>query len=186
MKRTIIKNSNTLARVIGLVLLFSALLSSCNNEGEEPAPDLDPDNPGSLLSAPDFELNSVDGKTVKLADFSDKVVVLFFFGNTCPSCRAVAPDIEKELNLPYEGRDDYAIIGLDQWDGNSNSVMSFQDNTMVSFPLLLNASGVARAYDTTYDRLLVIDKNGKIALKGRRGATNDVSIIKSKVDELLN
>jgi hypothetical protein len=64
--------------------------------------------------------------------------------------------------------------------------MSFKDNTMVSFPLLLNASSVARAYDTTYDRLLVIDKNGKIALKGRRGATNDVSIIKSKVDELLN
>jgi peroxiredoxin len=186
MKRKTIKNSNTLARVLGLVLLCGTLLSSCNNEGEEPAPDLDPDDPGSLLSAPDFELNSVDGKTVKLADFSDKVVVLFFFGNNCPSCRAVAPDIEKELNLPYAGRTDYVIIGLDQWDGNSNSVMSFKDNTMVSFPLLLNASSVARAYDTTYDRLLVIDKNGKIALKGRRGATNDVSIIKSKVDELLN
>jgi len=186
MKRTMIINATAFARLMSLALLVSMTLISCNNEGEEPSPDVDPDDPSNLLAAPDFELTSVDGSTVKLDDFNDKVVVLFFFGNSCPSCRAVAPNIEKQLNEPYAGRDDYAIIGLDQWDGNSGSVMSFRDITMVTFPLLLNASGVASDYDTTYDRLLIIDKDGKIVLKGRRGATNDVSIIKSKVDELLN
>ena len=48
-------------------------------------------------------------------------------------------------------------LGLDVWDGNSSSVDAFETVTEVSFPLLLNASSVARDYETTYDRIVVID-----------------------------
>jgi 2-keto-3-deoxy-galactonokinase len=50
---------------------------------------------------------------------------------------------------------------------------------------LLNASAVATDYGTTYDRLVVIDKDGNVAFKGNRGAGNDVATVKEKVEEIL-
>jgi len=140
-----------------LTLLFALtfVISSCDKEEEMKAPLLEGE-------APDFSLSSLDGKQVKLADYSNKVVVLFFFGNNCPSCKAASPNVESMLVAPFAGRSDYQILGLDQWNGNSSAVQAFKTITGVSFPLLLNASAVASAYKTTYDRLVVIDKSGTI------------------------
>ena len=173
---------------LSFLILSFFLITSCSPEEDvNPA---DPDIEDMMMndgeSAPDFELSALDGSKVKLSDFNDKVVVLFFFGNNCPSCKAVAPNVEEKLNTDYAGRTDYAILGLDQWDGNNNSVQAFKDNTTVTFPLLLKASAVAKTFDTTYDRFVVVDQNGKIVHKGSRVASNDLNTVKSKVDELLN
>lgn len=136
--------------------------------------------------APNFELTALDGSKFKMSNQNDKVVVLFFFGNTCPSCKAVGPDIEKKLKEAFNGKFSFVIIGLDVWDGNSSSLESFKNNTGISFPLLLNASSVGSSYGTTYDRLIVVDKNGKIAHKGSRSASNDLSTVVSTVTDLLS
>jgi len=136
-------------------------------------------------NAPAFELNSLSGSKVKLSDYSNKVVVLFFFGNTCPACIGAAPDVESMLVTPFAARTDYQILGLDQWNGNQALVESFKTKTKVTFPLLLNASVVASEYKTTYDRLIVIDKSGNIIFTGSQGASNDVATVKEKVKTLL-
>jgi peroxiredoxin len=189
-------NKQTMNRQKAFSILLSALilpaflmLTSCSKEDDvspDNNPNMDDDSGGNGGSAPNFSLSSLGGGTVELSDFNNKVVVLFFFGNNCPSCKAVGPDVESKLNTAYAGRADYAIIGLDQWDGNSSSVQAFKNNTGVSFPLLLMASGVAKDYDTTYDRLVVIDKDGNIAHKGSSAATNDIGNVTSKVDALLD
>jgi len=174
-------------KILGLMLMVALTLTSCSNSDSDVAPN-DPnqdDGTGSGDLAPDFSLQSLDGSTISLADFDNQVVVLFFFGNSCPSCKAVAPRVESDLKDAYGSRTDYAIVGLDQWDGSKSSVEAFKDNTGVSFPLLLNASGVAGEYSITYDRFVVIDKNGKIAHKGTRAATNDLATVMSLVDGLL-
>lgn len=176
--------------LLGLGIFASCLIMSCSSPDDEINPDdLDGDNmmmnDGTSSTAPGFELTALDGATVKLSDHTDKVVVLFFFGNTCPSCKSVAPDIQEKLNEDYADKNDYVVFGLDVWDGNSNSVQSFKDNTNVTFPLLLNASAVSKSYNTVYDRLVVIDKSGKIAHNGSRAAANDLNTVKSKVDDLL-
>jgi peroxiredoxin len=135
--------------------------------------------------APDFTLNSLAGSSVGLAGYKNKVVVLFFFGNTCPACKAAAPGVESTLVTPYASRSDYQVLGLDQWDGNTASVQGFKTATGVSFPLLLNASGVASDYKTTYDRLVVIDQKGNVVFKGTRGASSDVADVNQKVKILL-
>lgn len=173
-----------------LGIFTSSLIMSCSSPDDEINPD-DPDgdnmmmNDGTSSTAPGFELTALDGASVKLSDHKDKVVVLFFFGDTCPSCKSVAPDIQEKLNEDYADKNDYVVLGLDVWDGNSNSVQSFKDNTSVTFPLLLNASAVSKSYNTTYDRLVVIDKSGEIAHSGSRAASNDLNTVKSKVDDLL-
>lgn len=170
---------------VAILLVFAITLSSCSvNDAElvDDAPDVVPiDTP----NAPNFTLTSSTGSVVSLSSFSNTVVVLFFFGNNCPSCRAVAPNIQNMLVTPYAARTDYAVLGLDQWNGNTASVVAFKTTTNVTFPLLLNAASVAAAYKTTYDRIVVIDKTGRIAFKGNQSATSDIAAARAKVIELL-
>lgn len=184
------KTANQIIKNFVFLLIFSVatlFVTSCSSNNESsvtpPISNTPPASTGS--KAPDFSLNSSDGKQLKLSDYNNKVVVLFFFGNTCPSCKAAAPSIESKLAAPYANNSNYQIIGLDQWDGNAASVQSFKSTTGVSFPLLLNASSTAANYKTTYDRLIVIDKSGNIAFSGTKLAASDADAAKSKVDELL-
>ncbi len=160
------------------IVALALVLSSCTKDNS-----LKPAEQGG--SAPGFTLESVSGGSVSLSDYSGKVVVLFFFGNTCPSCKASAPDIESKLHSPFKNNADYQILGIDQWNGSKASVDGFKTATGVTFPLLLNGANVAKEYNTTYDRLVVIDKQGNIAYKGITNAAGDVDYVKQKVDMLL-
>ncbi len=180
--RSNIQSNTILLLAASLFVMFSA----CSSE-DDVKPDVPvPGNPGSANSkAPEFSLVSLDGSTVKLSDYKDKVVVLFFFGNACPSCKAIAPSVESKLNTAFSSKTDYVILGLDQWDGNNAAVESFKSTTKVTFPLLLKASAVAGSYNTTYDRLVVIDKAGIVAFKGTQIASNDIDKAVAKVNDLL-
>ena len=187
MKNSKLQFVNQLMTSITIVAFFSiiiVLFSSCSGDDSSTSPTPTP-TPGATTKAPDFSLSSTDGTQVKLSNYTGKVVVIFFFGNSCPSCKAAGPSIQSKLAAPYASNSNYQILGLDQWDGNTASVQSFRTVTGVSFPLLLNASSVAASYKTTYDRLVVIDKSGNIAYSGTQGAGADVDTVKAKVDELL-
>lgn len=45
--------------------------------------------------APDFELTTLDGGTVKLSDQKGKVVLLDFWATWCPPCVAALPHVQK-------------------------------------------------------------------------------------------
>lgn len=136
--------------------------------------------------APAFTLLSTYGDSVSLADYKGNVIVLFFLGNACPSCKSVAPSVERDLNGAYDTYSQYTILGLDQWDGNKDELNAFRETTHVTFPLLLMASGVASEYGTTYDRLVVVDQEGKIAFKGRSTTYNDLDDVKDLINTLLS
>jgi peroxiredoxin len=164
---------------IAIILVFALTLSSCTKDDDN----MNPIEMGT--DAPGFTLKSVTGSDVSLSNFENKVVVLLFFGNNCPSCKAAAPNVESMLVTPFASSTDYMVLGLDQWNGNAASVEAFKSTTGVTFPLLLNASGVASDYKTTFDRIVVIDKSGKIAFSGKQSAASDIAAAKAKVMELI-
>ncbi len=139
----------------------------------------------SYTDAPDFNLKDLNGNDVKKSDFDGKVLVMFFFGNSCPSCRAAGPSIQSKIATAFGTNAEFTIIGLDQWDGNQASVQSFKSNSGVNFPLLLKAATTASAYGSTYDRLVVVDKEGKIRFNGTRNASKDVDDVATVVTSLL-
>lgn len=175
-------NNLRTAKYVTVVLMFSLLISFSSCSKDETA---DPIETPTGTVAPSFELKSLTGSTVKLSDFKNKVVVLFFFGNACPSCKAAAPDIQTMLQGTFGSNASFMLLGLDQWDGNAASVESFMKSTGVTFPLLLMASPTAKAYSTTYDRIVVIDKNGNIMFDGKQGAGSDLAAAKAKIEMLL-
>jgi len=167
-----------LAMAVGVFFSFS----SCTKDKTE-----DPIETPVITAgnAPAFELKSLTGSTVKLGDFKNKVVVLFFFGNACPSCKAAAPNVQTMLQGTFGTNPSFMLLGLDQWDGNSAAVEAFMKSTGVTFPLLMMASPTAKAYSTTYDRFVVIDKMGNIMFDGKQGAASDLAAVKAKVEMLL-
>ena len=135
--------------------------------------------------AKDFKLKTLSGDSLGLMDMNNKVVVLFFFGYSCSYCKTSAPEIQGNLVMPYASRNDYVIAGLDMWNGTTAAVEGFRTSTGLSSTLLLKASGVSGDYNTTNDRLIVIDKMGYIRFKGNQSAIKDIDAAKMKVNELL-
>ncbi|MCP4314144.1 MAG: redoxin domain-containing protein [Bacteroidetes bacterium] len=128
-------------------------------------------------AAPDFEVNLLGSDTFKLSDQQEKVVFLFFFGNTCSSCKAVGPKVESSIYQAFKDKDGFVALGLDIWDSSSNesSVTGFGKSAGITFPLALKAGDVAYDYGTTWDRLLVIDRDGILVHKGGVAASNDLN-----------
>ena len=135
--------------------------STSTNSGNSSNNDNETNSGTTTANTKNFTLTSDVNMRVSLSDYKDNVVVLFFFGNGCSSCKAVSPEIQKTFVDNYANKK-VQVIGLDTWDGNLNSVKSFKSSSNLTFPLLLEASGVAKTFETTYDRILVIDKKGEV------------------------
>lgn len=80
-----------LTAVLPLMLFSTKILSAQNVQDEDPDLKYGTEllKPGT--KAPDFKLNDINGKTVKLKKFRGKDVVLVFWASWCPDCRAEVP-----------------------------------------------------------------------------------------------
>ena len=137
-------------------------------------------------AAPNFTLDRLNGGTFTLSDYEGKVVFIFFFGYGCPHCLANGPNTQSGIYELYQGESDFVAIGIDTWDGNSAGVQNFQSSTGVQYPLCLKGSSVEDLYQTTYDRIVVIDKAGIIKFKATSDATSSVvTQAASVIDQLL-
>ncbi|MFG6113568.1 redoxin domain-containing protein [Halobacillus sp. MO56] len=94
--------------------------------------------------APDFELKTMEGETVKLSDYRGKKVMLNFWATWCPPCRAEMPDMQKF----YENEDiEILAINLTQTESSRDDVGKFVDEFGLTFPVLMDENiAVANQY----------------------------------------
>ena len=74
-------------------------------------------------SAPDFTLQSLDGKTTRLSSFRGKAVLLNFWATWCAPCRIEIPWFV-ELQNRY-GSERLQVLGVAMDDANSNDIGKF-------------------------------------------------------------
>lgn len=70
--------------------------------------------------APDFPMQTVDGRTVKLSDFKDKIVILDFWATWCGPCIASFPHTQK---LAAKYKDQGVVVVA---SGTSDKIASFK------------------------------------------------------------
>ena len=113
------------------------------------------------VAAPDFEVETFAGETLRLSDLEGQVVVLNFWASWCPPCRWEMPAFEE---ISQEYRDQGVIfVGIAMSD-TLEDAKGFADQTGVTYPLALDATNeIVRAYEVrTLPTTFFIDKEGRI------------------------
>lgn len=181
------KGKHTLRKLpfyLTVILSGLLILAACDKDDHRTLPGNDDDDE-IPVKAPDFRLRTLNGDFIALSELENKVVVLFFFGHACAPCRTAAVSVESKLHKPHAWRDDYVVLGLEVSNANTAAVESFRSLTGSSFPLLLDASYTANAYETTLDRLIIINRSGYIHHRSSQSAGCDMDIVSDKVGILL-
>jgi len=125
-------------------------------------------------TAPDFNLEGIDGKKYSLSSFEDKKALIIIFScNHCPYVQA------------YEGRimqiqEDYKNKGVTVVAINSNEDVNYPDDSFDNMKKRANEQkfnflylrdedqSVARAYDATHTpEIFLFDENRKLAFHGK-------------------
>jgi thioredoxin-dependent peroxiredoxin len=119
-------------------------------------------------TAPDFEAQTDDGRTVKLSELRGKPVVLYFYPkDDTPGCTAQACGIRDSYG-EFRQRG-IEIFGVSADDADSHR--AFREKYQLPFPLLVDESrelrdafGIATSERGSYKRsTVVIDGDGNVA-----------------------
>ncbi len=132
--------------------------------------------------APGFSFQTLDHGRISLSDFRGKVVYLFFLGYDCPPCIAEGPITESQINKVY-GNKNFQAIGIDVWNGSINQMLTYKQQTGITYPLVLRGSEVLSLYQAAFDYSLIIDQDGIIRYKDFGVQTNQ---IKKMIESLLS
>jgi thiol-disulfide isomerase/thioredoxin len=116
--------------------------------------------PGTV--APDFALESLDGKTVRLSDFRGKAVLLNFWATWCEPCKLEMPWFV-ELEKQY-GPQGLAVVGVAMDDSGKDKVAKFAKEMGVNYPVLLGKESVGEEYGGLeyLPTSFYIDRDGKV------------------------
>jgi peroxiredoxin len=86
--------------------------------------------------APNFTLQSRDGKTVALADLKGQVVMVNFWATWCQPCRQEMPHLEA-LYKKYNSLG-FTLLGVNVEDNPEGAKKWLAENGPVTFPVLLD------------------------------------------------
>ncbi len=89
--------------------------------------------PGFL--APDFELRTLEGSTIRLSDLRGRPVVINFWATWCPPCRTEMPAFVREYER-YRDRG-LVVLAVNQAE-QPETVAAFRDAFQLTFPILLD------------------------------------------------
>ena len=134
--------------------------------------------------APDFSLQSLDGKTMRLSDFRGKAVLLNFWATWCGPCKIEMPwfvDLQKQY-----GSEGLQIVGVAMDDASKEDISKFAKDMGVNYPILIGKESVGDQYGgvPALPETFLIARDGKIMDKiiGLRGKAE----IEDAVKKALN
>ncbi len=115
----------------------------------------------SLKKAPNFKLQTIDGKSLQLSDFKGKIVIVDFWATWCPPCRRGIPDL---ITLQGEFKKDLVIIGISVDRDTRSSVAEFARKQGINYPICYFTDKVVEDFGGIegIPTSFIIDRKGNI------------------------
>ena len=138
-------------------MLFAGIRIARNNRANGSAN-------GQLIGnvAPDFILQTLDGKNLKLSDLRGKAVMLNFWATYCGPCKIEMPWFV-ELQEEY-GPQGFQIVGVANDDASTEDIAKFAKEMGVNYPILLGKESVGQSYGgvSVLPISFFLDRDGKL------------------------
>jgi thiol-disulfide isomerase/thioredoxin len=115
----------------------------------------------------DFDIRTVDGRTIKFSAYHGKVVVMDFWATWCAPCRQETPQLAR---IARENRDrGVEVVGLhidDRGKSSPEDIRKFIDNYGIGYTVGLATDDMFTAYlgteDDTIPQTLVFGRDGRL------------------------
>jgi thiol-disulfide isomerase/thioredoxin len=134
--------------------------------------------------APDFSLESLEGKTMRLSDFRGKAVLLNFWATWCGPCKIEMPWFV-ELQQKY-GSQGLQVVGVAMDDASKEDIAKFAKDMGVNYPVLIGKEAVGDSYGgiAALPETFFIGRDGKVVDKilGLRGKAEIEDAIKKALN----
>ena len=134
------------------------------------------------VAAPPFDTLDLYGKSQRLGDQKDKVVLVNIWATWCLPCREEMP----KLNRLYQGRKDQGFIVFGLSDEDVDLQRKYVEQVPVSYPLLTLRGEVPKLYRdiARYPAIFLIDRRGR--LEPAPGPDQPFEKLEAAVNALLN
>ncbi len=137
------------------------------------------------IAAPDFEIETLNGGSIKLSDLKGKVVVLNFFATWCPPCRAEMPGFISTMEEYEKEGSDVVFLFIDV-DEDDKTVKEFLDSRNYDIDPLLDKGGSIYSQYTLRGGIpttTIVDKDGNIS--AQREGLMESSDLKAYIEKAL-
>ncbi len=169
MKKSIIIAASLILAIIGYACRQAPATNQTGDNATTSPQGISIDSTQSQMvgqSAPEFELNDVNGKSVSLSDFKGKPVLLTFWASWSPDCLREMPVIQ-QIYDKWQTKG-LVVLTIDVLNSRpeetQSNLQSFMSTNNYSFPVLLDSQQLATIQyhigDTPTN--ILIDKDGFI------------------------
>jgi thiol-disulfide isomerase/thioredoxin len=133
-------------------------------------------------AAPEFKLETLDGKPLSLAASRGKVVLLNFWATWCGPCRAEIPDL---IVLQEKYKDQLQIIGLTVDDDDDSMIKEVVAETRINYPVAMSPPEVRMRYGgiAALPTSFVLDTQGRVVQKHE--GLRDPALYETEIRALL-
>jgi thiol-disulfide isomerase/thioredoxin len=149
---------------IGYVMFFGSSRSTRSSKVEIPRAGTAGD---SEAMPADFNIPTIDGRTIRLSDYRGKVLVVDFWATWCPPCREETPALVKIAN--QFGPRGVEVLGLhidDRGRSSQEAIRDFVKQFGIPYTIGLATDDMFIAYlgreDDSIPQTLVFGRDGKV------------------------
>jgi len=174
-------------RIIFYILLLSAgaawIVLSADTSGASTAGNIPA--PQSGFAAPDFTLQTADGKTYTLSALRGQAVLVNVWATWCPPCRAEMPSIEK-MYQEYKEQGLVVLAVNATYEDEPLAIVPFVEEHNLTFPILLDEQGsVSSLYQVrALPSSFFIDREGMIKEVVIGGPMSE-ALLRTRMEEII-